>query len=284
MQDNSYACYHGNIRDVETNKVRSDQRHTFSTCDFSLERQPYTTLGRVELKRFSLATVVALSIGAFAWACSEELSTPTGTLDVEQPSFHHSPDHGKGGGGNDGGSGGGDGGGDDGGSTTAALTNAMATSDPAAHPVNGKENKRSLDYSTDQNASTGSATLTVNFAGAAATYQAGGCYTNQKGADATDLATQLTTTATGATVAVKFDKTADGSVSTGHGATAVFGDYRIGLPPHRNPMGTIVSDDGTTIVMEFTGGDVRVWRISDDLRLFCPNGVGEDAVTVTVVR
>lgn len=237
------------------------------------------------MKKTSIVALVAIAIGVLAWACSDQSSVPTASLEpgLEQPAFDHRPGHTKGGGGGGGGNGNGGGGGDDGGFATAAFTGGMTTSDPAAHPVKGKENKRSLDYSTDQNALAGSATLNVDFSAAADLYANGGCTTN-RAEDAADLAAQLKTMASGATVAVVFDKTADGSASTGHGATAVFGDYRIGLPPHRTPTGTIVSDDGTTLTMTFTGGDVRVWRISDDLRLFCPNPVGGDTVTVTVTR
>lgn len=41
---------------------------------------------------------------------------------------------------------------------------------------------------------------------------------------------------------------------------------------------------GTTAVVEFTGGVVRVWRISDDVKLFCPDSEGGDTVEVTYNR
>lgn len=235
------------------------------------------------MNRSHFVILAAFALGALAWSCADQASSPTTPLDLDQPAFHHAPDHAKGGGGDDGGGGGGKGGGggDDGGSTTVALADAMTTLDPPAHAVKGKENKRSISYSTDQNAVV-NATAEMNFAHAAASTK---CWTEPAEIDRAELVAQLTATVTDAKLSVEFDKSADGAVSDNHGVVVVGGGFRIGLPPHREPIGTMVSDDGTTAVMEFTGGDVRVWRISDDAKLFCPNDPPTgDAVTVTLTR
>lgn len=236
------------------------------------------------MNRIPFVALVAIALGALALSCSDQSSTPTTPLDLDQPAFHHAPDHAKGGGGNDGGGGGGGGGGDDdgGSSPTVALAGAMATD--AAQPVKGRENKRSISYSTDLNAG-GRGTITMSFTNAAARAAAENtdCWTDPVGVDRTELEAQLTATAADAALELNFDKTADGDPSDNHGFTAQYGDFRIGLPPHRVPTGTLVSDDGTTAVMEFTGGVVRVWRISDGAKLFCPND-GGDVVTATLTR
>lgn len=229
------------------------------------------------MNKFPVVVLAAIGLGALAWSCSDPSSTSP--LDLDRPALHHAPDHGKGGGGNDGGGGGG-GKGDDGGSTTVALADAMTTA--TAQPVKGKENKRSISYSTDQNAG-GRGTIEMNFASAVATYDAGGCWTDPAGIDASALAAELVGAGNEAALAIDFDKTADGVASINHGATSQYGDFRIGLPPHREPIGTMVSDDGTIAIMEFTGGVVRVWRISDGAKLFCPND-GGDVVTATLTR